>query len=85
MAADGRPACMAVVLQYFQVIVCKDSCCSQKMKASQKCHSVAVLARRNYCFAITVVYVNNTLLLNTYYLIINNTLEKVRLDIDVAF
>ncbi len=47
---------LAWLLCYSQVTLCNDSCCSQKTKASQKCHSFAVLARRNYCIAITVVY-----------------------------
>ncbi len=41
-------AVLAWLLHYLQVTVCNDSGSSQKMKASEQCHSFAVLSKRNY-------------------------------------
>ncbi len=54
MATDERPARLAVELftgyrMHRQLLL-------EKTKAYQKCHIFAVLARRNYCTAMTVMY-----------------------------
>ncbi len=61
MATDGCSACMAVAL--FHRL--QDSCFLQKMKASPKCHSIAVSTGGNYCIAIAVcISLNYQILLN---------------------